>query len=33
MHNYILTHKDMEPVDGFEIIDNRENKELDHRIW
>ena len=23
----------MEPVDGFEIIDNRENKELDHRIW
>ena len=33
MHNYILTHKDMEPVDGFEIIDNRDNKELDHRIW
>ena len=33
MHNYILTHKDMEPVNGFEIIDNRENKELDHRIW
>ena len=33
MHKYILTHKDMEPVDGFEIIDNRENKELDHRIW
>ena len=33
MHKYILTHKDMEPVNGFEIIDNRENKELDHRIW
>ena len=33
MHKYILTHKDMEPVDGFEIIDNRDNKELDHRIW
>lgn len=33
MHNYILTHKDMEPVEGFEIIDNRDNKELDHRIW
>ena len=33
MLNYILTHKDMEPVNGFEIIDNRENKELDHRIW
>ena len=33
MHNYILTHKDMEPVNGFEIIDNRDNKELDHRIW
>lgn len=33
MHKYILTHKDMEPVEGFEIIDNRENKELDHRIW
>ena len=33
MHKYILTHKDMEPVDEFEIIDNRDNKELDHRIW
>lgn len=33
MHKYILTHKDMEPVEGFEIIDNRDNKELDHRIW
>lgn len=33
MRKYILTHKDMEPVEGFEIIDNRENKELDHRIW
>lgn len=33
MRKYILTHKDMEPVNGFEIIDNRENKELDHRIW
>lgn len=33
MHKYILTHKDMEPVKGFEIIDNRENKELDHRMF
>ena len=32
MHKYILTHKDMEPVDGFEIIDNRES-DLDHRLW
>lgn len=33
MHKYILTHKEMDPVEGYEIIDNRENKELDHRIW
>ena len=33
MHKYILTHKDMEPVEGFEIIDNRDNKELDHRMF
>lgn len=32
MHKYILTHKEMEPVDGFEIIDNRES-DLDHRLW
>lgn len=32
MHNYILTHKDMEPVEGFEIIDNRKS-DLDHRLW
>jgi hypothetical protein len=23
----------MDPIEGFEIIDNRDNKELDHRIW
>ena len=33
MHKYILTHKEKDPVEGYEIIDNRENKELDHRIW
>lgn len=32
MHKYILTHKDMEPVEGFEIIDNRKS-DLDHRLW
>lgn len=32
MHKYILTHKDMEPVNGFEIIDNRKS-DLDHRLW
>lgn len=32
-HKYILTHKDMEPVEGYEILDNRDNTELDHRIW
>lgn len=32
-HKYILTHKDMEPVEGYEILDNRNNTELDHRIW
>lgn len=32
MRKYILTHKDMEPVDGFEIIDNRKS-DLDHRMF
>lgn len=32
MHKYILTHKDMEPVEGFEIIDNRKSY-LDHRMF
>jgi hypothetical protein len=33
MRNYILTHKDIEPIEGYEIIDNRDNEQLDHRIW
>lgn len=33
MKKFILTHKDIKPIEGFEIIDNRENSELDHRIW
>lgn len=32
MYKYILTHKDMEPVEGFEIIDNRKSY-LDHRMF
>lgn len=32
MHKYILTHKDMESVEGFEIIDNRKSY-LDHRMF
>ena len=29
----ILSHKDIEVPDGYTLIDNRENKELDHRLY
>ena len=32
MKRYIFTHKDIDPVEGYEIIDNRKSV-LDHRIW
>lgn len=30
---FILSHKDIEVPEGYTLIDNRENKELDHRLY
>lgn len=30
---FIFSHKDIEVPEGYTLIDNRENKELDHRLY
>lgn len=31
--NFVFSHKDIEVPEGYELIDNRKNKELDHRLY
>lgn len=30
---FIFTHVDIEPVDGYTVVNNADNKELDHRMY